>query len=167
METKTVNVYSFNELSASAKARAKHDHDAAFGYVDAEDALASLKAFAEHFGSELVDYSVDWGNSSYSSAKFADVDLDAEELAYRVAQLNHDGSCQFTGYCADDDCNEGAVKAYNAGERDVQKLLEAGFQSWLKASQYDYEALMEDAAFGETCDANEWQFYSDGRIFRA
>ena len=168
MELLKIKAYPFKELSSAARERAKHDYFANFGYTSEQEAMASLEAFAAHFGSKLIDYDVSWDGSSYSSAKFADVeqdgDVNEEWLSALVAVLKHDGFCQFTGVCHDDDCNEGAVKAYNAGVREVQDLLEAGFRSWLKACQADYAAQWEDGYFSETCEANEWLFYENGDV---
>jgi len=155
--------YRWHELKDAAKDYVRNTYFADYDWGD--DAIASLKAFALHFGSKLTDWSIDWsGNYSPNFARFEDVYLEPEELERVIGELKHDGSGQFTGYCADDDCNEGAVKAYRTGERDVMEILQAGFDSWLKAAQSDYASSLEDAALRETCEANDYWFDRSGRI---
>lgn len=166
MRTETITIYTYEELPTDkAKATARGWFRAGYDYHWGDDALASLKAFASHFDATLRDWSIVWGNSSYSSAKFALSDNETEEtwLADKIAELKHDGSCQFTGYCADDDCNEGAVKAYAGGEKDLNKILQAGFDFWLKSAQADYAANMVDDAVEETIISNDYEFYENGK----
>lgn len=158
----TQDQFRWSELDDKAKDYVRNTYFSDYAWAD--DAMASLKAFAEHFGSRLKGWSIDWGGNSYSSARFESVELEPEELARLVGELKHDGSCQFTGYCSDDDCNEGAVKAYAAGERDVMAILEAGFDYWLKAAQGDHAGSLEDAEMAETCEANDYWFDKHGSI---
>ena len=170
MRTETITIYTYEELPTDkAKTKARDWYREGWDYPWGDDAIASLKAFAKHFGATLRDWSIDWSNSCYSSAKFHYTPDDIEDanaleafIAAKVGELKHDGSCQFTSYCADDDCNEGAVKAYAAGERDLNAILQAGFQSWLAAAQADYAASMEDDAVAESIIANGYEFLADG-----
>lgn len=164
MKTISVNVYRFNELTPGAKDRARYDAQGAIGYAWETEAFASLRAFAEHFGACLEDYSVDFADCSYSNASFSDVDVEPAELAHLVGELKHDGSCQFTGFCLDDDCNEGAVEAWKAGKRELAAILEAGFREWLRACQADYAAFYSDEGMIEDGEANDRWYYASGRL---
>lgn len=174
MKTATINVYSFSELSPKAKARAIADHAEAFGFSSADDYLASLEKLAEHFGGKLADYSVCWDNSSYSSARFDMPETEPEEVdakvaalgSYDPATLKGNGDCLLTGFCGDESAIDGVRLAYlRDGVRDLSELMEAGFRSWLKDAQADCADQSTDERFSETADANEWTFYSNGRIF--
>ena len=154
--------YRWNELSQSAKENALIEYFSEYNW--AEDALASLRGFAEHFGSRLDRWSIDWGDNSYSDCAFASVDCEPEELETLVKELRTDGGCQFTGYCIDDDCNDGAVKAYADGERDVMNILEAGFETWLKAAHADYEYQTSEEAIAENCESNDYWFDAKGNL---
>lgn len=171
--TRSINVYSFSELSEKAKQHAK-DHAARHGYAFAEDALASLKALAEHFGGSLSNWDVDFFNNSHSFAHFGMPEMEPEEIAnqldalgtFNPETLKGHGDCVLTGYCADEDAIDGLRIAFlRDGERDLSKLMQAAFSSWLKAAQSDCEDQFSDETFSKHCDANEYQFCEDGSTF--
>ncbi len=64
--------------------------------------------------------------------------------------------------------DEGAIDgfriAFHAGERDLGELMMAAFRSWLKEAQSDCEWQYKDEAFGEMCDANDYEFYESGEL---
>lgn len=147
----TINVYKFSELSDKAKQRAKDLASANIGYAWADEAMSSLNTLAYHFGGVVSDYSIDWFGGSHSYAKFRMPELDKAEIAARLAELGSynpetlkgDGECKLTGFCADDDAIDGFRIAFAEGEADCE-------------DQYS------DEQFGETCDANEYEFYENG-----
>ena len=171
MKTIEVKVYQFGELSEKAKERAKQKHAELFGYAWQDEAIASLKALAEAFGAKLKNYEVDFFNTSHSGATFDVPELSREEIRERLSSLGSydpktfkgNGGCKLTGYCADDDALDGFRQAFEGGESDLETLLQAGFDSWLKAAQTDCEDQYEDEQFGETCEANGYEFREDGR----
>lgn len=132
--------------------------------------MSSLNTLAYHFGGVVSDYSIDWFGGSHSYAKFRMPELDKAEIAARLAELGSynpetlkgDGECKLTGFCADDDAIDGFRIAFAEGEADLEKLMQAAFDSWLKAAQADCEDQYSDEQFGETCDANEYEFYENG-----
>ena len=170
MREVTIKIYKFSELSANAKEAAKQDYASHWGYAFADEALASLKALAEHFGGKLTNYNIDWTDSSHSSAKFDLSYLDEAEIADKLAELGTfnpetlkgTGECKLTGYCADEDAIDGFRIAWHNGERDIDKLMQAAFKTWLKAAQEDNQAFYEDDEFSEHADANQMEFYQDG-----
>ncbi len=183
MKTKTYSVYTFAELSADAKQRAKDKHAALFGFSWSDDYLASLKALAEHFGGKLSDFQIDWFNGSYSSASFEmpDDDLaslgeDAEEVersiaaklaelgAFNPETLKGLGDCKLTGFCGDESAIDGFRIAWHGGERDLSKLMQSAFRAWLDDAQADCAGQYEDDTFAEYCEANGYEFTEEGRI---
>lgn len=154
--------YRWNELTERAKEHAIITYWSEYDWAD--DALASLKAFAEHFGSRLADWSIDWSGSSHSDCAFCDTECEPEELERLVSELRTDGGCQWTGYCMDDSCNDGAIAAYKAGERDVMAILRAGFESWLKDVHADYAYQTSEEAVAENCESNDYWFDVSGNI---
>jgi hypothetical protein len=171
IETRIVK---FAELSDKAKQRAMDDYAAVFGYSWADEALNSLKALAAHFGGKMTQFNVDWFDSSYSSAKFEMPDeMDEGEIkakldalgSYNAETLRGLGDCILTGFCADEDAIDGFRQAWGKGERDIGKLMEAGFRSWLKAAQADCQDFYTAERFEEHADANEYEYYEDGRAF--
>jgi hypothetical protein len=172
MKTRAVNIYTFAELSPKAKERAKIDFGAHNGYCFAEDAFASLKALAEHFEGKLKGYSVDFFNTSHSTASFDMPEMDRDTIAAKLAELGTynaetlrgNGDCVLTGYCADEDAIDGFRIAFKGGESDLGKLMQAGFETWLKAAQSDAEAQYTDENFGEFADANGYEYFEDGSM---
>jgi hypothetical protein len=173
MREATIKVYKFDDLSDNAKVAAKQKYAELFGYVFADEALASLKTLAERFNGKLTNYSIDWCNSSYSSATFDMPETEEGEIAATLAELGTynpetlkgNGDCVLTGYCADEDAIDGLQQAWHNGERDLDTLMQAAFKTWLKAAQGDNEAFYEDDEFSEHSDANEYEYYQDGSIY--
>ncbi len=170
----SVNVCKFEELSPAAKQRAKDDYARYEPYMHSDEALDSLKKLAEYFGGKLSNYCIDWFDSSPSDASFKmPDDLEEEEIKRRLDNLggyNPDtlmgnGECLLTGVCTDENAIDGFRKAWHAGERDLDKLMQAAFKQWLKDCQEDCNWFYEDENFAEHCEANEYEFYEDGKMF--
>ena len=175
-QQKTIIVYKFSELGVKAKEFAKGEDQRILGYASADDAIASLKALAVHFNGTMKDWSVSWDRSSPSYTKFdMPEDFTVEDIRIRLDKLgDYDletlkgiGDCKLTGYCADEDAIDGLRFAFYAGERDIDKLMQSAFRSWLTAAQDDYKDQYSDATFGENADANEYLYYRDGSMFAA
>lgn len=170
MRTQEIKVYKFDELNEKARDRAKQWYAEGCGYVGADDALESIKALAAHFDGEMKDWSIDYFNSSYSSASFEMPEMSEKEIRSRLKELGSynrktgrgNGDCKLTGYTADEDAIDGFRAAFRAGERDLTQLMDAAFDSWLKAAQADCEWQYEDEQFSENCEANGYEFYEDG-----
>ena len=172
MRTETVTLYKFSELSDAAKARAVSDYrTSAEDYHFAEDAIASIKALAEHFSGRVSDWSIDWLNSSPSSMRFnMPEDMERVEIQTRLDQLGTfnpdtlkgDGDCKLTGYCADEAAIDGFRAAFMAGESDLAVLMQAGYQTWLKAAQSDAEHQFSHEGYAEHAEANDLEFTEHG-----
>jgi hypothetical protein len=170
----TLTIYTFSELSNKAKDVVRQ-RQMEGGYFAADDTLASLKAMAEHFGTKVENYSIDFFGGSYSYATFTIVNElpDESDIARLLAELGTfdaktlkgHGECKLTGYCADEDAIDGFRQAWRAGERNLEKLLQAGFKTWLKAAQADCASQFEDEQLSENCDANDMMFYANGNVF--
>jgi hypothetical protein len=167
-----VKVCKFSELSEKAKDRAKQEYATLFGYAWSEEALESLKELTKHFGGRIKDYNIDYFESSHSSAEFDMPDMEEDEIKelldelgdYNPETLKGNGDCKLTGYCADEDAIDGFRRAFHEGERNLEALMDAAFDSWLKACQSDCEAFYSDEDFGEHCEANDYEFYEDGTM---
>jgi hypothetical protein len=171
MRTKTIKVYKFSELSEKAKERAKQDHAAAMGFSWGDEYLDSIKALAKHFGGTLKSWEVDWFDSvPCSPPTFEMPEMGAAEIKARLKQLGTynkrtgkgDGECKLTGFCADECAIDGFRIAHRGGERDLTALMEAAYDTWLKAAQADCADQFSDEQFSENCEANDYEFYEDG-----
>lgn len=170
--SKTYDIYKFGELSEKAKDRVR-DWFRSFDFPWADEYMASLKALAKHFCGKLSDWQIDWEGYSYSSAKFDMPELEEAEIAellaglgsYDQQTLRGNGECKLTGFCADESAIDGFRQAFHGGERNINKLMQAAFKSWLKAAQADCNSQFEDEQLADTCEANEWEFTADGKLF--
>lgn len=180
-QQKTITVYRFSELSDKDKDYAMNKHAEYFGYSLADDALISLRKLAEHFGGSLTDYDIDFFACSHSSASFDMPEQDFTEGddlpsirlkeqidalgSYNPKTLKGNGDCVLTGYCADEDAIDGLRQSYHSGERNLTKLMQCAFKTWLRACQSDCEAQYSYDDFSEMCDANDYLFYENGRLY--
>jgi hypothetical protein len=170
--------YQFNELSPSAKEKAKYDYKADVGFSSDDEYLAVLQVFANAFEAKLHDYSIDFFGGSHSWANFIGKqseelpELTREEIAARLEKLGaYDpetlrgtGECKLTGYCADESAIDGFRIAFFTGESDLKTLLEAGFRSWLEDAQSEAEGQYEDENFAEHCEINGYEFNEKGEL---
>ena len=177
MKTIETKVYQFQELGKEAKKNALNNLRESMeerGYFWDQDAIKSLKKFAEHFGGELKDYSIDFLCPSQSSADFyAPEDISAKELkelilsmgSFNKKTLKGLGDCKFTGVCFDEDAADGARKAFFDGERDLNKILQNGFKFWMSSTNQDYEYQLSDKGLIEDLESNDREFTEDGEIY--
>jgi hypothetical protein len=172
--TREVEVYDYNELEPDAQERALDDFRQDFEFFGGDEAVDSLKAYADHFGVTLRDYNLDPSNANLSDAKF-ELDWDEDEYTeeYIEEQLdaagNYDpetfkghGDCLLTGVCYDENLFDGFRIEFMDGERDMMALLQSGFYELAKAVEADYEYQTSSEAFAETAEANEYEFNEDG-----
>jgi len=177
-------VYKFSELSTKAKSKALENWAYETEYFGADECLDSLKKFADHFECELKDYEIDWNSKHGSSAEFKtpysydETDGEGEFfgenwLKNKIEEMgDYDkdtfkgfGDCVFTGVCYDEDVADGARKAYFEGTRDLNDILQAGFESLMDSAEKDYEFQQGEEFFADHCEANEYEFTQDGRRF--
>lgn len=76
------------------------------------------------------------------------------------------GECKLTGFCADECAIDGFRIAWRKGERDLTKLMEAAYDTWIKAAHADCEDQFSDEQFSENCEANGYEFYEDNHGHR-
>jgi hypothetical protein len=169
-KTKEITLYQFSELSDKVKEKVKDNFMNNIGYTWGDDAIESLKKGAEAFGGKLVDYSIDFFNTSQSYARFDMPELTHEEIKEVLDELGKVdskgkgvGDCKLTGYCADEDFLDGIREKFKTSD-DINELMDNGFHSWLVAVQKDVEYQYEDENFGEFCDANDYWFDENGNL---
>lgn len=172
--TQTVNIFKFNELSLSAKEKAKQDYASAFGYDSATAFMFSIEALAEHFGGVLKRYEIDWFDATPCSPPVFEMpEMEPEEIRERLENLGEYnpetlkglGDCKLTGFFADECAIDGFRKAWYEGERDLTKLMLAAYKTWLRAAHNDCESQYFDEVFEETCEANGWEFLENGQFY--
>lgn len=172
--TITFKVYKFEELSAEAKDQVKRYHAEDWGYTWSADALKSIYELAKHFGGRVGMYEIDWFDNMHSFMNFEmPNDMELEEIERRLAELGSfneetgkgHGDCVLTGVCTDESAIDGLRIAWREGERDLEALMDAAYESWIKDAHDDCQAQYEDETFAEHCGANDYEFTADGAIY--
>lgn len=174
MRDAVIKIYEYSELSDKAKEVARQADAEANGFVFSEEYIESLKKLALHFNGKLGRYGIDWFNGSHSYASFDMPEMEKEEIekllgelgSFNPETLKGNGSCVLTGCGSDEDAIDGFRIAFHGGETDLEKLMQAAFKTWLKAGQSECEAHYSDEGFGETADANDYEFLEDGSRYR-
>ena len=147
MKTYTVNTYNYEELSEEVKEKARDWwREIDMDYFWGEDCIKSLKGFLKFMDVEARDWSISWDNAAPSIFPIHSLPINLVEIVDELRTLD---SCPFTGYCADEDLREGAIEAWDKGERN-EEVINAAFDKWLKVAQSDYEYQQSDEAVSET-----------------
>lgn len=163
--TKSYEVYTFDELSDEAKENALQEFQNVTPYFWADDAIASLKAFANAINITIDDYEIDFYSCSHSSIKTSNDDH-AITNDQAARDIKKDGEAmKFTGYCLDADLADGFYKEYLNGERNAGALFRAAFDSLLEAAQKDVDYQYSIEGFADFAEVNEYQFLADGSLF--
>lgn len=156
---KTINIYSFDELSDEAKAKAIDNYRSkGFEHHWGEESQDSLKAFCALFGVNVTDWSIGTYGHSY-------IKTDAENSHFRgwnKAKVN--AIPEFlTGYCLDCAFIEAFKKEFEKTGDALYSFNEAigtGLKEWIN----DLEFQESDEYIVDCLIANEYQFLEDGRM---
>lgn len=156
---KTINVYSFSELSDAAKSRAVSDYrSSGFEYAWQDENHDSLNAFCALFGVKVKDWNLStWGHSYITT--------DAENHHFRNLNKAKVAAIPefLTGYCLDCDFIEAFKKEFDrTGDAlgSFNDAIDAGLRAWVQ----DLEDQESDDYISEFLIANEYQFLENGRM---
>ena len=171
-----VKLFKFSELSPVAKDTARQWHESCGDWSRESEFMDSLKALAEHFGGKFSNWSIDWsGASAPSSGEFEMPSMTGREILKRLRALGGfnrhtlkgHGDCKLTGCGTDEDAIDGFRWAwYRDGFRSLDELMQAAFDSWIKAAHENYQYDYSDEGLSETSDANGWTYTETGKFFR-
>lgn len=159
METVQIQIFTFSELGEKAQQRAIDSYrNAGHGYFWNDEYRDSLKAFGEHFGVKLIDWSI--GTCSYSYIR-----TDAENRHFRGRKLKHfDREHMPTGFCAD--CDLWAT-FYDVFKRsgDAKLAFNEALDAFIKSWVADMEGQESDEYIADHLEANGYTYTADGRQF--
>jgi hypothetical protein len=170
MKTKTITLYTFDELSDKAKERAiekLYDINVGYGWWDItyED--------AKNIGCEIAAF--DTGRGDYCTLKCSDAHDTAEMIlrdhgetcdTYKLAEeymKDHDAIIERMEYDDDGEC----VNEYETDEKldalakEFTRALGEGYLSMLRK---EYEYLTSEEAISETIRANGYDFDENGNL---
>ena len=156
MKIKNVKVYSFDELSDSAKSQVLAYFGERVDYPYFSDALDSIKAFVKHFHGDIINYSI--GGEVFRSYVKTTID----RTYFRGVKLKDiDRDYMPTGYCLDcalwmtmhDEWKKTGDPFY---------AFQQAIESALCEIASDVEYRYSDEYVAEMMEANQYQFTEDG-----
>lgn len=159
METVQIEVYSFDELSESAKDKAREWWRHGIDFAWSDESRESIEAFCKHFGVRLKQWSV----SPYESPSYT---TDAENRHFRGLRLSQiDREQMPTGYCLD---NTLWYTFHDEFKRtgDAKHSFDAAIWEAFKAWRDDMEYQLSDECIDDLLMVNEYRFTESGKVWR-
>jgi hypothetical protein len=160
METVEMKIYSYSELDDYAQDRARKWFSVA-GYVWIDEGIESIRAFCDHYGVKLEDYSISAYCHSY-------IKTDVENHHFRglkFKQVEKDKDLNPTGYCLDCDLFSTMYQSM----RDNGGNALAAFLDAIEAGKRGIIADMKwqdsEEYISQMIEANDYQFLEDGTIY--
>lgn len=158
MEVVELQIFQFEELDDDAKEKARDWYRQDIDFAWQKESEESINAFCDHFGIQLIkwsvapysspDYHADYFNSHFRGMKLKDFERDHMP----------------TGYCLDCDLwmtFYDEFKLTGSAKTAFDKALWAGFIAW----RNDMEAQLKDDYIDDHIQINEWSFTEDGKFY--
>lgn len=157
MRTATINVYTFRELSASAKQNVI-DYFVRNEEYDWSDAHNSLEEFCDKFNVRIRDYCYGGGRNDY-------IKTDATNRNFRGLKLRDVNREEMpTGYCFDSDLMYEFYDTFKASG-DALYAFNQALEAFMIAVANDVEYQCSEDYIADLCEYNYYQFTEDGSIF--
>lgn len=159
MEVIEIEIYTFHELSESAKERARADYRDGLDYPWFSESIDSIRAFANHFGVTLRDWQIGGGSGRDY------IHTDASNAHFRGVKLSDiDREATPTGYCLDCDL---WYEFHDQFKRtgDAKYSFEQALEAAICAIQRDIDYQYSDEAVDENLTINDYKFTEDGRLW--
>lgn len=192
-ETRTYEIYPLNELSGEAQEKAHRQWMENFEYPWGKENRDTLKAFEEVFKIEVERWSYDTCTYTYRFTSYYSEEEDnlkgVRLLKYLVnnywdvlyiPKVNWKHSydkrrrsrifvtdcCVLTGYCFDHNILNPIYDFLKSPDNTtLYELMDNCLDSFFKACMDDAEYMISMEAFADECEANEYEFLSDGTLF--
>lgn len=144
MTTIELTLYNYSELSEKAKLTALIDYQCEAEYFYGYDAMEGLKRFMIAVGVDMYNYDIDWlaphRSKVYYEGEPTTDSVDESKFGY------------FAGITLAETFNK-------------TKSIEQAVQAFFKDCADDYEYQLSEEGFAEHCDANDFLFYENGKLF--
>ena len=188
MKTISTENHSYSELSDSAKEAAiqnlitQKSEDPYEVDGTSEECLDSLKAIAEAFNVNIIDYSFgpysqgnkvkidDWNDHEDSLNTLLRVLIQGgyethKDLSKMAEKENFPGHCPFTGVCYDEDIIESITKSIIIDGNDLRTAFDQVGDLIRKILEKEIEYAQCEEYIKEELDEDEEMFLSDGEIY--
>lgn len=191
--TRTYDIYQFHELSSEAQSTAYNEWLQHFEYAWSSENRTTMKRFEEIFNITVNDWSYD--NCTYNYRFTSHYSGEEEELngirllkyltnhywyilfpaktywmknyqKNRKSRIFVQADCVLTGYCADYDILQPIYDFLKSPDNTtLYDLIDKCLKSFFKCCRDDVKYQTSEEAFIENCTANDYDFFSDGKIF--
>ena len=186
--SKTINVYSFSELSPQAQQRAIQHRQESEEWLGGDECLSSLKSFCERVGISLRNYQLgDRSNVKWSFDADSQFDWDRYHDAthmkgvrlWKWFQNNHwtfsaeeireaaKGSCPLTGVWSDCPLFDAFARFLDKPDRRTtfEDLLQEAKSDFESVCDKEYEYCFSEEAARESLENSDDEFTEDGEVF--
>ena len=159
MEVVEVTVFSFAELNDKAKEKARSWYRESLDYPWFQESIDSIKAFVEHFGGSLND----WSLGSGCGRDYLKTDISASNFrGLKLREFSPD--YMPTGYCLDCDLWGTFHKEWKQTSDPLYAFNQA-LEAAICAIQRDIDYQFSDECIDETIQMNEYRFFETGKVF--
>lgn len=157
MKTVEITVYNFDELTDTAKEKAREWYRDGLEYPWFCESIDSIRAFVNHFGVTLTDWSLggcgsyihtNATNANFRGVKLADIDRDYMP----------------TGFCFDCDLWQEFYDQFKQ-TGDAKYSFEQALEAAIREIQRDIDHYFSDECVDEMLMVNDYQFTENGKIF--
>ena len=159
MEVIELEIYTFEELDEQARENARAWYRDGLDYPWFSESIDSIRAFADHFGVTLKDWSLGSGcgrdyihtdatNGNFRGIKLSDIDRESTP----------------TGYCLDSDL---WYEFYDQFKRtgDAKYSFEQALEAAICAIQRDIDYFYSDESVNDHLTINNYKFTKEGRVW--
>ena len=165
-ETRTYDVYKVDELSFTAKENAYNRWLAGYEYPWQSENMATLKAFEGILcGVRLLKFIVNnyWHSLFKPKTYWHGKDFNKQ----RRSRISVTEDCVLTGYCADMDILKPIYDFLKAPDKhtNLHDLMDECIGSFFRFCSRDVEDCTDEEAFEHDCEANGYEFLSNGEFF--
>lgn len=174
MRTIETTVYTFDELSDDAKARAREWYLSDGDYWDSSDWWNSAQAFCRIAPIDITSATYDNAQVDYRWTGDESVRELSGLRAWKWLQNNgwfewatreNPGACTLTGFCGDASFSDPlyGYATHPAQVPTVEQVFYECAQAWVREARGDLEGASEDDYVDETILANEYEFDVNGK----
>jgi hypothetical protein len=159
METIELTLYSFDELGDEAKEKAREWYRDGLEYPWFSESMASIRAFAEHFGVTLKDWQIGGGSGRDY------IKTDATNAHFRKVKLSEiDREQMPTGFCLDADLWHEFYDQFKKTS-DAKYAFEQALEEAICVIQRDIDYQYSDECADENLMINDYKFTKEGKIW--
>ena len=150
--TKRIELFTFKEANKELRDKIRDSFSTIYNIYEhsTQERIETLKGVAKFINGKL-DYTISFDFLRGNYIKITEFDN-----ALLRDLMNSEESCPLTGVCYDDDIIELLKKGIS-----LQETLE----NYLKSIHDEYEEMLKDDSLLDHCEANEYEFTIDGKIY--